>query len=210
MHVLSAYHDHWKIDTRDSFRTLCREHDAVNNDRDPFAWLLKQAGHLNRREFDQVDLPKLIDHLTDEANRRAFLIRGCFRDIVQHLILLSTAPEADAEVRTNWKREVSFQRIKFQSILRKNPSLRRFLPAIYNFGWAAGRMHASMDLSSGSYLDPEIRQEVLQSESVLGDWSERLTTRCPWSPSQVVGFDPDDPHDALTDSYALPFDEPSR
>ena len=210
MHVLSSYHDRWKIDTRDSFRTLCRNADSINNDHDPFAWLLKQAGHLNRREFDHIDLPKLIDHLTDEANRRAFLIRGCFRDIVHHLILLSTAPEADAEVRTNWKREVSFQRIKFQSILRKNPSLRRFLPAIYNFGWAAGRMQASMDLSSGNYLNPEIRQEVLQSESVLGDWSERLTTRCPWSPSQVVGFDPDDPHEALTDSYALPFDEPSR
>ena len=210
MHVLSAYHDHWKNATRDSFRTLSHEHQPVNNELDTFAWLLKQAGHLNRREFDQIDLPHLIDHLTDEANRHAFRIRGCFRDIVQHLILLSTAPEADAEVRTTWKRKISFERIVFQSILRKNPSLRQFLPAIYSFGWAAGRMHASMELSSGNYLDASIRQEVLQSERVMGDWFERLTHHCSWSPAQVVGFDPSDPHDALTDSYALPFDEPSR
>ena len=210
MHIISAFHDQWKFDTRDSYRMLTRNHDTVDPSQDSFAWHLKQIGHLSRREFDQIDLKSLIDELTQDANIHVFQCRSHYGDIVQHLILLSTAPGATADACTHWKQEISLRRIQFQSIVRRNPSIRLFLPAIFKYGWLIGRMHAVMTLSSGDYIPHEIRQEVLTAERVAGDWNERLTSSCPWSPAQVVGYDATDRFDALTDSYALPFAEPSR
>lgn len=210
MHIISAFHDQWKRDTREPIRSLTCALDPIDKDQDYFAWLLKNAGHLNRSEFDQIDRITLIDELTRHANDQAFRIRSQYSDMVQYLILLSTAPAAGSDARTVWKQQLSMRRILFQSILRKNPSIRQFLPAIFQYGWSTGRMNAIRELSSGSYLDGAIRQEVLTAERVAGPWEERLTYYCPWTPEQIISFDPSNPHDALTNSYELPFEDQPR
>ena len=126
--------------------------------------------------------------------------------MVQFLILLSTAPGASIDNHIHWKQQLSIRRIQFQTTIRKNPSIRRFLDAIYQFGWDAGRLDAIRNLSSGSYISNDIRHEVLTAERVAGPWEERLTTRCPWSPVQIISYDPANPYDALTNSYELPFE----
>ena len=207
MQIPNALHEQWNIDTRETFRCLTREIDTVDENYDSFAWHLKQVGHLSRREFEQVDLPALIDELTRQANDRVFQCRSFLRDMLQFLILLSTAPAAGDDTRTHWKQELAYRRIQFQSVLQRNPSILRFLPAIKRYAWNSARQYAAMDLNSGNYLPKHVRDIVLQGEKPLGNWIERLTYSCPWSLPEIVGFDPNNQYDALTDAYSLPFDD---
>lgn len=210
MHDTHSIHDQWNIDTRDSFRSLTSSNGSVDEQQDSFAWHLKQVGHLSRREFDRIDLPVLIDQLTLHANHHVFQCRSLLRDMMQFLILLSSAPAAGGDIRSHWKQELSFRRIQFQAVLRRNPSILCFLPAILRFGWHSARHYAAMDLNSCSYLPAHVREVVLEGEKPLGNWSERLTARCPWSLAEIVGFDPNNRYEALTDSFSLPFTEPAH
>ncbi len=206
--MYGAAHDRWKIDTRDDLEALINNDQPVSHEQDSVAWHVKQAGHLARREFDRIDLPTLIDVLTDTANKKLFHARSRCCDIIETLLVLCYAPEAGNDTRTDWKRDLSCSRIQFSKILGRSPSLRRFLRPMLAYGWFVGRMNAAMQLSAGHYLPIEIRQEVLQSERLSGDWIERLPAQCPWSPVDILGYGAADPHAVLNDSYSLPFEGP--
>ena len=206
--MIESAHHQFQIDTRADLEILHHNEQAVSEQLDAFAWRLKQAGHLSRREFDQIDRRTLIDVLTNDANQQVFCLRSRCSDVVELLLLLSTAPAAGKEALDKWKSDLSFRRIQFSKILSRNPSMRRFLRATLSFGWRVGRLYAAMQLQGGHYISGDVRQEVLMAESVAGDWINRLPHVCPWSPTQILGYDASNPHDVLTDPHSLPFDEP--
>ena len=181
--MIESAHHQWQIDTRADLEILNHNEQAVSEQLDAFAWRLKQAGHLSRREFDRVDRNTLIDVLTNDANQQVFCLRSRCRDVVELLLLLSTAPAADKEALDKWKSELSLRRIQFSKILSRNPSMRRF-----SAGHPQLRMGASAactppcSSTAGHYIPGDVRQEVLMAESVAGDWINRLPHSLPLEP----------------------------
>ena len=155
-------HDKWNLDTSKPIQSMLRSEQTVSSSEDRFAWHLKQAGHLCRREYDQLDAAQLADELIRYSNEQLFLCRSHCRDVVKVLLLLANASSADSEARTEWKRDLVFRRVQIQQLLRSNPSMKEFLPAILSFAWHVGRMYAAMDLHSGHYLPLDRRYHILK------------------------------------------------
>ncbi len=202
-------HDQWNLDTGKPIQSMLRSEQTVSSSEDRFAWHLKQAGHLCRREYDQLDAAQLADELIRYSNEQLFLCRSHCRDVVKVLLLLANASSTDSKARTEWKRDLVFRRVQISQLLRSNPSMKEFLPAILSFAWHVGRMYAAMDLHSGHYLPLDRRYRILKAERLAGNWNSRLPFHCPWRPSEILGYDPSNTGEALTDPRSLPFEEPA-
>ena len=79
---------------------MLRSEQTVSSSEDRFAWHLKQAGHLCRREYDQLDAAQLADELIRYSNEQLFLCRSHCRDVVKVLLLLANANEALTDPRS--------------------------------------------------------------------------------------------------------------
>ena len=131
------------------------------------AWVQEQARLLRERRFEELDLDRLIEEVTDlgKAERNAVLSRA--RQIVAHFLKLQYSPASWP--RRGWKETIRTQRMDLEEIL--SPTLRRELLANLDAVYARAKQSAARDL-----LEDRVDEEVLPDT-------------CPFSIEQIL--DPD-------------------
>ena len=88
------------------------------------AWAEETAQLLEQQQFDQLDLPNLIEEVWDLSKRERDRLLSSLRLILHHLLKWQYQSELRSE---SWKNTISRERINIQSYLEDSPSLKRYL-----------------------------------------------------------------------------------
>ena len=198
----------WHLATAPFLKMLKHSREPGLHDHDSVAWYLQQTGLLVRGELDQLDLTNIINHFDRMADDLIRAWRDHCREVHHMLLLLWIAPSADAVTRIEWNDSLGKHRLEMEHLLRNNPSMKPFVPAMVDFAWHGGRCSAARTMNRLLYVDPPDRNRILERQREKGDWKERLPKDCPWDRVDIVGYDPDNDREHLFDPCFRPFYDP--
>jgi len=151
---------------------------SIRYETDWYAWVHEQAARLAAGDFAALDL----DHLVEELELMADSARG---ELVNRLIVLLThllklhvahqhLPSDYQRAGRGWRLMCSTQRRRLALVLRRNPSLRRFV---------------STDVQDAYDV------ALLEAAQALGLEALPMPPTCPWKPEDVLDADfwPEEP-----------------
>ena len=167
--------------------TQSDEDDLSNSD--VFAWMLQQAGRLQRGEIEKAEINVIIATFMDQA--LGLLREGRFhlREVMKTLLILCSSPTVNGRQRPSLLDDLRNQRFMIQSLLRDNPSITMFLRDMIRFAWRGARSGAVHTLST-RYTNV--------------NWERQLPADCPWSVTEILSYDPFDKNDYLVHSKSIP------
>lgn len=129
---------------------------------DFYAWAKKQAALLQAEEFENLDLPNLIDELEAMGTSQRNEVISRLKVLLMHL--LKWQFQADHRSRS-WRNTINVQRWDLEAVLEDNPSLRRELPECITKAY------------------PRARREAIQEMGLLrSPWPDS----CPWTLEQIL------------------------
>lgn len=129
---------------------------------DFYAWTKKQAALLQAEEFENLDLPNLIEEIEAMGTSQRNEVISRLKVLLMHL--LKWQFQADHRSRS-WRNTINVQRWDLEAVLEDNPSLRRELP----------------DCIAKAY--PRARREAIQETGLLrSPWPDS----CPWTIEQIL------------------------
>lgn len=129
---------------------------------DFYAWTKKQAALLHAEEFENLDLPNLIEELEAMGTSQRNEVISRLKVLLMHL--LKWQFQADHRSRS-WRNAINVQRWDLEAVLEDNPSLRRELP----------------ECIAKAY--PRARREAIQETGLLrSPWPNS----CPWTIEQIL------------------------
>ncbi|UAJ11795.1 DUF29 domain-containing protein [Polymorphobacter megasporae] len=111
---------------------------------DVHAWTQAQVELLRASRFDLVDVENIIEEIESLGNEIEHAIESHLVVALEHLIKLAVS--ADRNPRRLWQTSVANARGQIERRLRKNPSLRRKLPAMFADVWPDARRQARLGL----------------------------------------------------------------
>ena len=179
----------WKRATNPLLKQLAQSGKDNLSELDLFAWLLQQAGRLERGEIERAELNTIIALFMDQAHQLLRDGRHYCRYILRLLLLLCAAPEADSRTRPTWRDQLRSNRFLMQTLLGENPSITLFVRDMIHYAWSGARSDAVL---------------ALASRNRNGRPAPPLPQDCPWSAAEIFGFDPFDTNDVLIDGKAVP------
>ena len=90
-------------------------------ERDFYTWVQQQATLLQKQEFDQLDLPHLVEELEDLGKRHYDQLESRFMQLIAHLLKW----QVQYWKRTNsWRATIRVQRKAIAKLLKRNPGLK--------------------------------------------------------------------------------------
>lgn len=129
---------------------------------DFYAWTKTQAALLQAEEFENLDLPNLIEELEAMGTSQRNEVISRLKVLLMHL--LKWQFQADHRSRS-WRNTINVQRWDLEAVLEDNPSLRRELP----------------ECIAKAY--PRARREAIQETGLLrSPWPDS----CPWTIEQIL------------------------
>jgi hypothetical protein len=134
---------------------------------DFYVWARRQAELLRARQYDELDLERLIEEVEDLGGAAKKLVRSRVRTIIEHLLKLQHSPAVDP--RPGWRDTVRTQRNDLLDDL--TPTLRRELDGELEELYARARQQAE-----GSLRD--------QGEHAA---AAALPDTCPYTADQITG-----------------------
>ena len=169
---------------------LMTESDEDNlSDNDVFAWLLQQAGRLQRGEIEKAEINVMIALFMDQAHDQLRECRFQFRELMKTLLILCSCRSTSGRQRPTPLEEIANHRYFIQKLLRDSPSLVHFLDDIIRFAWRSARC--------GAINTPAIRIPRVV-------WEHQIPQENPFSVPQILSYDPFDKDDYLVHSKILP------
>ena len=179
----------WERATKPLLKQLTQSDKDDLSNSDVFAWMLQQAGRLQRGEIEKAEINVIIAIFMDQA--LGVLREGRFqlRELMKTLLILCSSPTVNARQRPSLLDDLRNQRFIIQSLLRDNPSITMFLRDMIRFAWRGARTGAVHTLS-------------LRYTNV--DWERQIPSDCPWSVAQILAYDPFDKNDYLVHSKSIP------
>ncbi len=122
-------------------------------DRDFAAWAEETARLLEQRQFDQLDLPNLIEEVWDLSKRERDRLLSSLRLILHHLLKwqYQSALKSDS-----WESTITRERVNIQAYLDDSPSLKRYLePEWVSKAYRLARLEAIKEtrLSKGVFSE---------------------------------------------------------
>ena len=182
-------HRLWNRATNPLLKQLTLSNKDDLSDHDLFAWLLQQAGRLDRGEIDKAEIKVIAVIFMDQANNLLREGRFLLREIMKILLVLCSSPTVNSRQRPSPLDELRNHRFTFQTLLRDNPSITMFIRDMIRFSWRGARTGAVHTLS-------------VRYKNVL--WERQLPDDCPWSVSAILAYDPFDKNDYLVHSKSIP------
>ena len=129
---------------------------------DFYAWTKTQAALLQAEEFENLDLPNLIEELEAMGTSQRNEVISRLKVLLMHL--LKWQFQADHRSRS-WHNTINVQRWDLEAVLEDNPSLQRELPQCIAKAY------------------PRARREALQETGLLrSPWPDT----CPWTIEQIL------------------------
>lgn len=108
---------------------------------DFYAWVQEQTNLLKNQQWNQIDLPNLIEEIESLGKQERAELRNRLRVLIEHLLKW----EYQAEKRSrSWLMTIRVQRRDTQELLAENPSLKPYLEEALQKIYENGR-----DLASG-------------------------------------------------------------
>lgn len=132
---------------------------------DFYGWIQQQAALLKGRQFDAVDLANIIEEIESMGRSEYRSLESRLTVLLQHLLKWKFQPE-----RRGRSRELSIdeQRIRFDRLLRENPSLKSALNTIltdaYRLAVVKAAKKTKLDKKSFPAVCPWNWQELTNSE----------------------------------------------
>ena len=158
-------------------------------DNDVFAWLLQQAGRLQRGEIEKAEISVIIVLFMDKATEHLREGRYHLREVMKNLLILCSSPSVNARQQPNPLEEVSNHRYFIQQLLRDSPSIIDFLDDMIRFAWRGARTGAINTLS-------------IRYPRVV--WEHQIPEDCPFDVAHILAYDPFNKEDYLVHSKTLP------
>lgn len=128
---------------------------------DFYAWVKTQAALLQAEEFENLDLPNLIEELEAMGTSQRNEVISRLKVLLMHLLKWQFQA---AHRSRSWRNTINVQRWDLEAVLEDNPSLRRELP----------------ECIAKAY--PRARREAIQETGLLrSPWPDT----CPWTMEQI-------------------------
>ena len=135
-------------------------------------WTLDQSRRLRALLESRSNVDIDLEHLAEEVEGMGASQRGEVESrlaiILEHLLKLAYSPNVEA--RNGWTNSVVTQRIDLDSVLEKNPSLRRLLPELLPAAYRRGLRRAELARVSLSMDVLPMRCPFGLEREVLSDW----------------------------------------
>jgi hypothetical protein len=126
---------------------------------DFYAWTQEQTTLLQQQTWNKIDVPHLIEEITNLGRRERQQLRNRLTALLGHLLKWQFQPSRRGN---SWLATIREQRTRVRLILEENPSLRPYLPEALAVAYQLGR-------------DLAVRQTGLDYETFPTD-----PTECPY------------------------------
>ncbi|HEY9607423.1 MAG TPA: DUF29 domain-containing protein [Allocoleopsis sp.] len=103
---------------------------------DFYAWIQEQAKLLKNREWNQLDLPNLIEEIESLGKQQRAELRNHLKVLIGHLLKWEYQPERRSR---SWLMTIRVQRRDTQELLAENPSLKPYLEEALQKIYESGR-----------------------------------------------------------------------
>ena len=149
-------------------------------DRDTYAWAMREAELLRRRDFAQLDLANVIEEVESIARWRRDRWESHITWAIEMLLALEYGLQVTQDTRNRCQRELWQSRHVIEQETRRSPSLVEMAEAaVFEcWRWARPRAIDYLELVSG-HLEAPPRGRV-------GLWDQLLPECCPYSYVQIV------------------------
>ncbi len=151
--------------------------------KDPWTWACRQSKALRERNFDAVDWESVIEEIEGVVeDARQEWMWNC-ATAIEYILRI----EYGASDQPLWKLwlKVSACRLEMYLTLRQNFGMRVTLSELLRRAWHYGRQSAVQ--SFALHYAPNDLSKVLLLTS---EWDDRLPKDCPYSITDIVGYDP--------------------
>lgn len=142
-------------------------------DNDFYAWTQHQAKLLHNQQWDQIDLPNLIEEIESLGRQERQELRNRLAMLLCHLLKWHFQPQKRSR---SWLATIRIQRLEIADLLADSPSLKTYLEEALQRGYLAGREKAAgeTNLPNQTFpLDcPYSLTEVLDNRFYPGESSE--------------------------------------
>lgn len=132
---------------------------------DFYGWIQQQAALLKGKQFDAVDLANIIEEIESMGRSEYRALESRLSVLLQHLLKWKFQPERRGR---SWELSIDEQRIRFDRLLRENPSLKSALNTILTDAYCLAVIKAAketkLDKKSFPTVCPWNWQELTDAE----------------------------------------------
>jgi len=129
---------------------------------DFYGWIQQQAALLKGRQFDAADLANIIEEIESMGRSESRALESRLTVLLQHLLKWKFQPERRGK---SWELSIDEQRIRFDRLLRENPSLKSALNTI---------------------LEDACRLAVVKAAKETKLDKKSFPAECPWSWEELI------------------------
>jgi hypothetical protein len=121
-------------------------------DTDFNSWVEHQVAALRSQQLQALDLPNLIEEIEDLARRDKKALRSYLRLLLLHLLKWQFQP---SQRSPSWSASIANARIEIEDILADSPSLKDYLPQVFDKAYANARTLAAKETGLAITVFPE-------------------------------------------------------
>ena len=136
-------------------------------ERDFHAWTQAQAALLKAGTADRADLDHLAEEIEDMGREQRHAVGSQNRLVLIYLLKLRYSPAIDP--RPGWRAEIRNSRAEIADRLADSPSLRPYLPRLFDRAWARARSIAADQMEAYGERTTIPRQCPFTLEQVLDE-----------------------------------------
>lgn len=141
---------------------VCEE--GVEYNKDFFKWTQKQANFLQKGEFEKLDR----DHLREEIESLGISLQRALESYLANLLMHKLKIKYQPGMHTNsWDNSIKNSTFQIEKLIRKNPSLKTYIPEIFQDAYYTARLDASSDTRLEEKTFPK---------------------KCPWELKEILPF----------------------
>ncbi len=138
--------------------------EILSFDTDFFGWTQDQAILLKKGEFNKLDINHLVEEIEALGNSEQRVLESYLVILLMHLLKIKYQP---AKHTKSWDNSVKNAQFRAEKLLKKNPSLKSYLPEIFKDAYYLARLDAA-------------------SETGLDE--KDFPNKCPWIPKEFFPF----------------------
>jgi hypothetical protein len=119
-----------------------KENKELIYENDFFRWTLEQADFLQKGEFEKLD----IDHLREEIESLGISQQRALESYISSLLMHKLKIQYQPAKHTNsWDNTIKNALFHIEKTIKKNPSLKSYLPEIFEDAYYSARLDASSE-----------------------------------------------------------------
>ena len=109
----------------------CTQANKSLYDTDYHLWLVKTVKRLENKEFDALDLPNLVEEVSDLSRREKRKLESLLTRLFEHLLKLKYWESERSSNQGHWEAEILNFRKQISKELKASPSLKPYLLEIF-------------------------------------------------------------------------------